>query len=149
MKDGQKELLKSAGSAVGGSVLGAAVYEAVGGLGVAVMGTATGVTLGPFVAIGAGIGLVGYGVFWLGKQTGIVQQRKKQLTETSRQRDLELIADQAGALNAEADDVLTYQERCGESQDHPDRCHNESARTESPQSSGADPSPSRSTAREK
>lgn len=51
MKDGQKELLKSAGSAVGGSVLGAAVYEAVGGLGVAVMGTATGVTLGPLLPL--------------------------------------------------------------------------------------------------
>jgi len=37
---------------------------------VAAAGTAVGVTLGPFVAIGAGLGTAAYGVYWLGKQVG-------------------------------------------------------------------------------
>ena len=60
-----------AGVAAGvGAAAGAATYGAIGGVGIAATGTAVGVTLGPFIAIGAGIGLAGYGVYWLGKQVG-------------------------------------------------------------------------------
>ena len=60
----------AAGSAVAGAVAGAGIYATIGGVGLAVGGTAVGVTLGPFVAIGTGLGLTGYGIYWLGKQVG-------------------------------------------------------------------------------
>jgi uncharacterized membrane protein len=47
----------------------------IGGIGVAATGTAVGITLGPFIAIGAGVGLTAYGLYWLGKQVG--QRGKK------------------------------------------------------------------------
>ncbi len=37
--------------------------------------TAVGVTLGPFIAIGAGVGAVGYGLYWLDKQVGRPKQK--------------------------------------------------------------------------
>jgi hypothetical protein len=40
----------------------------IGGVGVAAGGTAVGITLGPFIAIAATVGLVRYGIYWLGKQ---------------------------------------------------------------------------------
>lgn len=68
MKNGRKELLKTAMASAGGGAVGAATYSIIGGVGVTAVGSAVGVTLGPFVAIGAGLGAVGYGVYWLGKQ---------------------------------------------------------------------------------
>ncbi len=62
--------LGALGSTVAGGAAGAGVYGVIGGVGVAAAGTAVGVTLGPFVAIGAGVGLTAYGLFWLGTQVG-------------------------------------------------------------------------------
>ena len=66
MNDG----VKAAGAAATGAAVGAGTYATIGGIGIAAGGTAVGVTLGPFIAIGAGIGSVGYGLYWLGKQVG-------------------------------------------------------------------------------
>jgi len=62
--------LEAAGAVAAGAGVGAAVYTAVGGIGVAAGGTAVGITLGPFLLIGSGLGAVGYGLYWLGKQMG-------------------------------------------------------------------------------
>lgn len=61
---------KTVASASAGAVVGAGVYSIVGGVGSALGGTALSVTVGPFIAIGAGLGAAGYGVYWLGKQVG-------------------------------------------------------------------------------
>lgn len=63
-----KELLKAAGITGAGGIGGALAHKIIGGIGIAIKGTAVGVTLGPFIAIGAGIGLTGYGIYQLGKQ---------------------------------------------------------------------------------
>ena len=65
-----KEPVKAGIAAVAGAAVGAGAYGVIGGVGVAATGTAVGVTLGPFIAIGAGVGLTGYGLYWLGKQIG-------------------------------------------------------------------------------
>ena len=70
MENGTKEALKAAGSGVGGAAAGAATYSVIGGVGIAATGTAVGVTLGPFIAIGAVIGGAGYGLYRLGKYIG-------------------------------------------------------------------------------
>lgn len=70
MKKGVKDGLKCAATATTGGALGAGTYAVIGGLGLAGMGTAVGITLGPFIAIGASIGGLGYGLYWLGKQAG-------------------------------------------------------------------------------
>jgi hypothetical protein len=70
MTNGKKDLIKAAGTTAVGAAAGATTYGVIGGIGVAVSGTAVGVTLGPFICIGAGIGLTGYGLVWLGKQLG-------------------------------------------------------------------------------
>ncbi len=70
MNKGKKEALKAVGAGGIGAAAGAGAYATIGGMGLAVGGTAVGITLGPFVAIGAGVGLTGYGVYWLGKQIG-------------------------------------------------------------------------------
>ena len=64
------DAVKAAGAGVAGSLVGAGTFATFGGIGVAAGGTAVGITLGPFIAIGAGLGLAGYGVYWLGKQIG-------------------------------------------------------------------------------
>ncbi len=65
-----KEIAKAAGAAAGGGAVGAGVYGTIGGIGVAAAGTAASITLGPFIAIGTGVGLAGYGVYKLGKWAG-------------------------------------------------------------------------------
>ena len=70
MKNGKKDAAKAVVSAGGGAAFGAGVYSVIGGVGLAVGGTALSVTAGPFIAIGAGLGAVGYGIYWLGKQVG-------------------------------------------------------------------------------
>lgn len=72
MKEGAKAV---AASAVGAAV-GAGTHVAIGGIGVAATGTAVGITLGPFIAIGAGLGAAGYVVYWLGKQAGKKEKDK-------------------------------------------------------------------------
>ncbi len=69
-----KEPVKAGIAAVGGAGIGAGTYGIIGGVGVAASGTAVGITLVPFIAIGAGVGLTGYGIYWLGKQVGRKQQ---------------------------------------------------------------------------
>ena len=70
MKDSAKAGLATAA----GAGAGVAAYGTIGGVGIAATGTAVGITLGPFIAIGAGLGLTAYGVYWLGKQ---VEKKKK------------------------------------------------------------------------
>ncbi len=65
-----KEVGKAAGAGVAGGALGAGAYGLIGGVGVAATGTAVGITVGPFIAIGAGLALIGYGLFRLGRQVG-------------------------------------------------------------------------------
>lgn len=77
MKEGTKDAVKAAASATVGAGAGAATYATIGGVGVAATGTAVGITLGPFIAIGAGIGLTGYGIYWLGKQVGRKRKENK------------------------------------------------------------------------
>jgi hypothetical protein len=55
-------------AAVVGGVTGAGIFGTIGGIGIVACGTGVGITLGPFIAIGAGVGLVGYGLVWLGSQ---------------------------------------------------------------------------------
>ena len=64
------DAVKAAGAGVAGAIVGAGTYATIGGVGLAVGGTAVGVTLGPFIAIGGGLALAEYGVYWLGKQIG-------------------------------------------------------------------------------
>jgi len=70
MKEGTKDRLKAVGAGCIGGGVGAAVHGIIGGIGVAATGTAVGITLGPFIAIGAGLGVAGYGIYWVGKQKG-------------------------------------------------------------------------------
>jgi hypothetical protein len=65
---GTKTLEGIAASTAAGGAAGALTYATVGGVGVAAAGTAVGITLAPFVAIGAGVGLVGWGLYSLGKR---------------------------------------------------------------------------------
>lgn len=71
MTQRDKNILKCAGTGAGGAAAGATVYGIIsGGVGLALTGTAMGITLGPFIAIGAGAGVLGYGLYWLGKEVG-------------------------------------------------------------------------------
>ena len=70
MRNGTKNALKTVGAGAAGGAVGAGTYATIGGIGVAATGTAVGITLGPFIAIGTGVGLVGYGLYWLGRQVG-------------------------------------------------------------------------------
>lgn len=73
----KKEALRTVGSAGVGAVAGAAAFEIVGGVGLAAGGTAIGLTAGPFIAIGAGLGAAAYGLYWMGKQVGKGGRRGK------------------------------------------------------------------------
>lgn len=68
MNAGKKEALNTVGSAGAGAVAGVGIYSLTGGIGIAVGGTAVGLTVGPFIVIGAGVGATAYGIYWLGKQ---------------------------------------------------------------------------------
>ena len=70
MGEESNELVKAAGSAGVGAVVGASAYGVIGGVGVVGSGVAFGLTIGPFVVIGAVLGAGGYGLYWLGKQKG-------------------------------------------------------------------------------
>jgi integral membrane sensor domain MASE1 len=50
------------GAVVAGAGVGAGASAVVGGMGLAVAGTAVGVTMAPVAAVGAVVGLAGYGV---------------------------------------------------------------------------------------
>lgn len=56
-----------ASAAARGATAGGAAYAAIGGVGLAVGGTAVGITLLPFMAIGALLGAAGYGLYAAGK----------------------------------------------------------------------------------
>jgi hypothetical protein len=68
MNETTKEVLKAGGTSIVGGALGAGLYGTIGGIGLTAVGTGLGVTLGPFIAIGAVIGGAGYGVFSLGRR---------------------------------------------------------------------------------
>ena len=78
MTENEKDGLKAVATTAVGAGAGAATYGIIGGVGVAATGTAVGVTLAPFIAIGAGVGLVGYGLYWLGKQVGHTEKKDKE-----------------------------------------------------------------------
>lgn len=69
-----KNVTKTLISAVVGGGVGAGAYSVIGGIGIAVGGTAVGVTVGPFVVIGAGLGAAAYGLVWLGKQLEVISK---------------------------------------------------------------------------
>ncbi|HMB30622.1 MAG TPA: hypothetical protein VKN82_02225 [Desulfohalobiaceae bacterium] len=58
---------KTAGSTIGGACVGAGASAVIGRIGIVAMGTGIGVGMGPFIAIGAGLGATGYGVYKLGQ----------------------------------------------------------------------------------
>ena len=61
--DTKTEALKAGGAAVAGAVAGGAVVATTGSIGVAVAGTAVSIGAAPIVAVGAVIGLAGYGIY--------------------------------------------------------------------------------------
>ena len=70
MTERWREAMKAAGATAVGAGGGAAISGTIGGIGVAATGTAVGVTLGPFIVIGTGLGATAYGICWLGKRVG-------------------------------------------------------------------------------
>jgi len=76
MKENAKDALKTVATAGIGAAAGVGTYGVISGVGVAAVGTAVGITLGPFIAIGAGIGAAGYGIYWFGKQIGRSKNKK-------------------------------------------------------------------------
>jgi hypothetical protein len=62
------DALNTVRTAGAGAAVGAGLHVIVGSVGVAAGGAALGLTMGPFIAIGAGVGAAGYGLYWLGKQ---------------------------------------------------------------------------------
>lgn len=56
------EVLKAGRFAAGGAIVSGSVFSTVGSVGLAIGGTAIGLGLGSFVAIGVGVGLAAYGV---------------------------------------------------------------------------------------
>lgn len=60
-----KGMAKAAGAAAGGGAVGAGVHGIVGGGGGAAVGTAESIPLGSWIAIGAGVGLAGFGIYKL------------------------------------------------------------------------------------
>lgn len=65
----KKEIATGAAVAASGAVGGAAASGIIGGIGLAFCGTAVGITIGPFIAIGAGLSLAGWGIYKLGKNS--------------------------------------------------------------------------------
>jgi hypothetical protein len=63
--DTRSEWAKASGAVAAGAVGGGAAYAAIGSVGVAAAGTAVSVGFLPFVAIGAVVGVAGYGVYRL------------------------------------------------------------------------------------
>jgi hypothetical protein len=61
--DTKSEIIKAGGAAAAGAVAGGAVVATTGSIGVAVAGTAVSVGAAPIVAVGAVIGLAGYGIY--------------------------------------------------------------------------------------
>ena len=66
------------GAVVAGASVGAGVSSVVGGMGLAVAGTAVGIGMAPVAAVGAVVGLAGYGIFKLfgGQSNGKKKKRK-------------------------------------------------------------------------
>lgn len=59
MEDPIIEGVKAAGVGATRAAAGAGTYAVIGGVGVVAAGTGVGITLGPFIAVGAGMGLRG------------------------------------------------------------------------------------------
>lgn len=68
MNETGKVVLKTAGTSVLGGACGAGLYCTIGGVGLTAVGTGVGITLAPFVVIGASFGATGYGLVWLGRK---------------------------------------------------------------------------------
>lgn len=60
-----KKVLASIGA---GALTGGGTYATIGGMGLAVGGTAVGITLGPMILIGSGVALAVCGAYELGKR---------------------------------------------------------------------------------
>jgi hypothetical protein len=67
-KENRKNIINAATTAAIGGITGITTYGLIGGVGLALCGTAIGITALPFTCIGAGVGLIGYGCYSLGKQ---------------------------------------------------------------------------------
>jgi hypothetical protein len=62
-KDYTKEVAKAGGAATAGAVVGGATFAYTGSIGVAVGGTAISIGAAPIVAVGAVLGIAGYGIY--------------------------------------------------------------------------------------
>ena len=65
-----KEIKKTAPVALGGAAVGAGTYATIGGLGLAGLGGAVGITLLPMICIGVTVSAVGHGLYRWGQRTG-------------------------------------------------------------------------------
>jgi len=64
----KKDSVKAGLSAVVGGTVGIVSNLSIGGVGLAIGGTAISISMGPFVATGAILATTGYGLFYLGKR---------------------------------------------------------------------------------
>jgi hypothetical protein len=76
IEKGFRQAIGPVASGAAGAGAGLGAYGLIGGVGVAAGGTAVGVTAGPFIAIGAGVALAGYGLVRLGRQIGLRHARR-------------------------------------------------------------------------
>ena len=60
-----KEAIRAGGSAAAGAAAGAATFAGIGGLGLAIGGSALAIGTAPVVAVGSVVGLAGYGIYRL------------------------------------------------------------------------------------
>jgi hypothetical protein len=67
MSDMKQEAGKAVGIGTAGAVVGAGAHALLGSVGLAFGGAAVGVTLVPFMAVGCGLALFGYGMYRLGR----------------------------------------------------------------------------------
>lgn len=62
-KDTKKEAVKAGGAAGAGAVVGGATFAYTGSIGVAIGGTAISIGAAPIIAVGAVVGMAGYGIY--------------------------------------------------------------------------------------
>lgn len=76
MADTKKEIVHATTAGAVGAGVGASAFAIIGGVGVAALGTAVGLTLVPFIAVGTAVGLGGYGLVRIGKEIGAASKPK-------------------------------------------------------------------------
>ena len=77
MKEHTKDVLQTVAATGIGAAAGAGTYGLIGVVEITAGGTSVGITLGPFIAIGASVGFASYGIYWLGKKIFFLSIPKK------------------------------------------------------------------------